>query len=243
MVKGSPLIHKGVKTKIDTIGELIYSYRIAKGLTQVDLGKAIGTYIRVYKFEEFSPMILKYEKGYALPGCHNIYMLSEVLGIEKEPFFNMVLKEHYNRFIEKHHEKFFQVIRMMEKGKELSSIDTLCRYVFCHEGKLKHNFSKSSKILKNAFWKKKITDKITYKSMAIELNSRDGTRYYDYRDLCNIMHGRRLLSLRVLFEICDYLEIESFKLHKTIVEERAFAHAVNMMEQWEICKQERKNNG
>lgn len=238
MYKGCPLKHKGRKTKIDTVGEMIYSYRITKGLTQLNLGKAIGAYI----YKETSPRILHIERGYNLPGFHNIYMLSKILGIERESFFNMVLKEHYNRFITKNHEIFFRIIEMIRNGEDISSVSTVCGYKFCVIGRIKHNFSESSAILKNAFLKKKITHKITYKKMAIEMENRANVHHcYDFRDIGKMMTGKRPPGLKILIEVCDYLEIKPFEVYKIMVKERALAHAKNMMLQWDIYKREREN--
>lgn len=234
MLKGCPSKHKGVKTKINTVGEMIYSHRITKGLTQKNLAKAIGAYV----YRNVSYRVLNIEKGHNLPCFKNIYMLSKVLDIERESFFNMVLKEHYNRFIAKYHEKFFQVIGMIRNGKNVSSINTTCRYTFCMTGKLKYNFSKSSAILKNAFLEKKVT----YKAMATEMGNRKNVyHYYDYRDIWSMMHGKRQISLSVLIEVCDYLGINLFRVYKIRVEEKALAHAKNMMLQWGIYKRGREN--
>lgn len=228
MYKGCPVKRKGAKTKIETVGEMIYSYRITRGLTQADLSIAMGAEAS----RDVDIRVSRLEKGHHLPCFQNIYMLSKVLSIERESFFNMVLKEHYNNFLKLHHEKFFQVTEMIRNGKDISSIDISCRYCFCMIGKLKHNFSKFSATIKDAFLKKDIA----YRELGKELRNR-----YSHPHIYNVINGKEVPGLKILLDLCDFFRLDPFKVYKIMVEEKALAHAKHMMLQWDIYKREREN--
>lgn len=233
-VKGKP--KKRIGVTVHNVVEMIYSYRLSRGFTQADLAEAIGSYTLG---KSRINIIQIYESGSHLPDINNIYMLAEVLGIEKESFFNMILREHYNRFTAKHHEKFSQSARRKKKGESISLDNLDCKYGFTKCGEVKHDFSKSSAILKNAFLKMGIT----YKDLIIRMENHKGIqRKYHYSTIYNAINGRRVTGLKTILDLCEFFKIKPFKVYKLMVEEKALAHAKNMVLQWNKYKIEREKD-
>jgi len=227
-IKGIPLKRK--KIIVHNVAEMIYSYRLSKGLTQADLAEAIGSYTLG---KSRVNIIQVYEKGLSLPDINNIYMLSKVLNIEKESFFNIVLRERYDIFTIKHHEKFLRAIRKKEKGEKISSEDLKCKYSFIKRGKIKYDFSKSSAMIKKAFLEKNIS----YKDLIIGMkNHKNIQKEYCYSVISCAINGKKTTSLKTILDLCEFLEIKPFKIYKLMIQEKAFAHSKNMMKRWELHK-------
>jgi len=213
MLKGVPLKPKDLKTKIKNEGEMIRSYRISKNMTQHTLSLAIGAYVA----KSGDNQVCKYERRIHLPCVKYIYMLSEVLDIDKESFFRMVLREHYNKFTTIHHELFFRVIN----EKEVCDYkNAKVQYYFCREGKIECHFGKSSGIMRDAFYKKNIP----YKKMIADIVLQKAE---DHR--CSVSHihgviqGKRVPSVKVVIDLCEYLGLRPFEVYKIVVEEKALA--------------------
>lgn len=232
-IRGIPEKRDGIK--VHSVAEMVRSYRLTRGFTQADLSIAIGSNTPIRRVN----VVQVYESGRRLPNVKYIYALSEVLGLEREPFFNMVLREHYDRFSRKHHEKFIKATQKRKKGKKLLKSDIDCRYLFCLHGKINHNFFKSSAMLKNAFLEKGIT----YEKLITGMENYRNTNYrYCHPHLSNIMNGKEVPSIKVILDLCEFLGLRAFEVYKVMVEEKALGHARNMMLQWNKYKIEREKD-
>ncbi len=222
---------RGVKSKINNVGEMIRSLRLSKGMTQRELALAIGSYTA-----SWGGHIYKYEKRQRLPCAKYIYLLSEVFDIDKEVFFRIVLKEHYDNFITMHHKLFFKVVgNEAPRSKTIYNyINAESRYYFCREGKLKYNFHKFSGIMIDAYNKRNIF----CRKIADEIILQKGENHrYSAQHIHNIINGKRVPSLKVVIDLCEFFGLKTFETYKIMVEEKGLAHAKNMMLQWSLYKE------
>ncbi len=219
---------RGVKSKINNVGEMVRAFRLSKGMTQESLSTAIRGR------ESKSSHIHRYETRKRLPCIKYIYALSEVLGIDREILFRMVLKEHYDNFITMHHELFLKTMLQKSPMGKTSNL----QYYFCKGRNLKHNFHEFSNIMKAAYYKKNMP----YKRISDAIVAQKGE---DHRrsasHLHSVINGDRVPGLMVVIDLCEFFGLKTFETYKIMVEEKGLAHAKNMVYQWELYKEMRKN--
>jgi transcriptional regulator with XRE-family HTH domain len=127
---------------VNSVADLVTSFRLTNNLTQKKLAIEIGAYCS----SSGNTVISEYENGKTLPGIEYIYRISNVLGIDKDSFFNIVLKEHFKRFTEKHMSIYTNFIQH-------NNFDKCISYYFCTKGVVKYSFTKLSAILKESIIK------------------------------------------------------------------------------------------
>ena len=239
MAEGIPVRQNLANAKVQTIGEMIRSYRLSKGLTQKRLAISIGSYVTV----SGNTVISEYERGFSLPGIEHIYNLCEILGMDKQSFFEMVLRGHFRRFNIAHHKNFAEVVKITTKNAYRGEINFKKfenRYYFCTKGKIKYHFPRFYDIMQKCYIEKGTTfDKIAQSLARKKYIKHQYSRSY----IQEVISGRKSPSLKVVIDLCDYFKIDTLEVYKIVVEEKAISHAKNMMEQWELYKTERANNG
>lgn len=223
--------------KVKTIGDMIRSFRLSNGFTQKELSIKIGSYVT----KTGNNIITGYESNRVLPNISNIDALALALKIDKEVLFRMVLKEHYTRFLRKHSKLYFKTINRKKSDKEYNLVqhnEKEGRYYFCTIGKIKHSLPKFSAIIKKAFNKKGIT----YKQLIRSLKGKKYTDYtYNRVYLTEIINGKESPSIKMIIILAKYFELNTYEVYNIAMKEKAFAHAKNMMLQWELYKEEVNN--
>lgn len=221
-IKGVPVRKSIIDKKANTYVDVIRSHRLSKGMTQESLTKKINAY--------FSPQgankVSDYERGFTLPDLDKIYLLSMELEIDKDSFFEMILREHYRRFLKLHFENFNQI-----KNEDRKNIEN--RYYFCKNGKIVYSFRrflcKIDLLLKiNNKTKKDLHNylKIYFKSQS---------------SIDSVFSGKKCISTNIVVKIASFFGIHPMEIYEIVVKEKALAHAKNMMKQWEIVKNKYKN--
>lgn len=241
-VKDTPVIRKGAgrggSSTVDSVGHMIYAHRTSRGMTQKQLAKAIGSYIT----QKGGTVISEWERGFTLPRFDNIFKLAEVLKVEKEPFFNAILREYYDRFVAFHHENFCKFTMEVRKNRFKGDLDYKKfegRYYFCTKGKINYHFPEFSGIMQKCYRKKGVT----YLKIAKSLKRRKYIKHtYSRGHISAVINGYKVPSLKIVVDLSEYFKLDDFKMYEIVVKEKAICHAKNMMEQWNEYKKERLNN-
>jgi transcriptional regulator with XRE-family HTH domain len=224
MAKDIPVRQHLKDNKVGNYSDVIRSNRLSNNMTQNMLAQAVGSWTR----KEGMSIVSEWETGFSLPGLKNIYNISETLNIDREGFFRVILREHFDRFTDRHYHIYTHYLQTNE------FIDG--RYYFITKGKIQYSFPKFVSIIKPLFKKKGITQLELVKRLRSN-GAFEVRRGY----LSQIFSGKKCPGVRTVIGLAKYFKIEPFTLYKVVVEEKALAHAKNMMLQWELYKEERKN--
>ena len=222
--------------KVSTVADMIKYFRHKHGFNQKELAVKIGSFITKYD----NTVISDYETGKLLPGIDHIYKLSLALNIDKDVFFNAVLREHYERFSIAHHKLYFEYINRIRKCIDPFEDEYVKkgRYFFCSEGKISYRFPEFSKIMKKCY---RESGK-SYKQIRDEMEERyDIYKRYPESYIITSINGTQSPSMRIVIDLSKYFNLDPFKMYSLMVKEKALAHAANMMKQWELYKEKVSN--
>jgi len=242
MPKGIPVRqtqYEDPNVPIFSVGDVVRYSRLAKKLTQRRLAVAIGSYVT----KSGNTVISEYERGFSFPGLHHIYMLTEVLGIEREPFFNLVLEAYYARFVSVHSNNYFKIAEKLKENRFKGDYDFKeyeGRYYFFTKGKIKYHFPKFFGIMQTAL----IEKGVCFRKIAESLQRKKYIKHkYSRTYIYGVMNGERTPSMKVVIDLCEYFKLDSFQVYSIVIREKALCHKLNMIEQWKLYKNERLNNG
>jgi len=213
MAQDTPVRQYLKNHKVSNVGEFIRSRRLSMNMTQVTLSKIIGCYISPRGNNQVS----RYETREVLPEVEYVKKLTDALNIEGDALLTAVLREHFENFKEVHYKHYFKFMES-DRAKNVEN-----RYYFCTRGKVKYEFPKLIKMIRSSG----LTDK------QIVAKIPDFSEGF----VRGILSGKRTPSLKILVRFAEVTGIPAFKLYKVAVEEKAIAHAKNMLNEWnKLCQ-------
>ena len=213
MAKDTPVRQHLKNHRVTNVGEFIRSKRLSLNMTQVNLSKIIGCYISPRGNNQVS----KYETREVLPEVTYVKKLTDALNIEDDALFNAVLREHFERFKDIHYQHYFKFMN----SDRANNIEN--RYYFCTNGKVEYKFPKLLKMIKSSG--------LTGKQFCERISG------FSEGFIRGILSGKRTPSLKILVKFAEVIGIPPFELYKVAVEEKAIAHAKNILNQWnKLCQ-------
>lgn len=212
--------------KINTVGDIIRSYRLKKGITQNKLASQMG----LFCVDSHKPVkcnaVTRYETGIDLPSLPSIDKLSNLLDIDREALFNAILKERYVKFEQAYYEAYLYNLQN-KSDKKIKR-----RYRFCTTGKIQYKFPEFSNLL----LQKKKNKNLRFIDIKNKIEQ-ERNHSYSLSLIRWVMDGIRPPSLKLLLDLAFIFEIEPFILYKVAVRERALCHIKQMKEEWEKYKE------
>lgn len=214
--------------KINTFSEMLKSYRISKGMTQIELAKRIGLSLSKRDRDSTSERyrnstIRNYETGKRHPSIKNIYSLSKVLGIEKDALFNLVLKEKIRTYNLK-----ASILYINAKNGKDSKFNF---GFFSFERKTGLHSKKISKLFKEARLKRGLS-----RSEISSLIKNKKGRKYRHSFTLEVEKNLWFPSVRYLIDYFESLDEDPFPIFEELVREKTFAHVKEAISQWEKYK-------
>lgn len=208
----------------ETPSGLIRTFRISNDLSQSKLGKKAGM-----TGKPRNTPISPYERGVVSLTIEHIYKISKCLpGLDRDTLFNFVLKERYQKFIDKEYKLYY--------NQSLKQ-----RNYFYRKGKstrTKYRLLRFSKLLREA----RIKKGVTYPQMIKSFQRRKNIKHkYSRPYLVSMINGHRCPSLKDIKYLAIYFNLDAFKLFSLAAEGKAISLARDMMEYWESYKKEKDN--